>query len=116
MFYVSESDLLIGNATLTIMNFYIYPKVFLCSLVFSLIISWLVPTVAIAQSYIELTDCGVSYIDPQDEMDNGQNRDTLIYTQLFQDPGFVHDYWVDINAFGGTTSRQGRSFCHPARR
>ena len=54
-----------------------------------------------AQSFIELTGCGVSYIDPQDDVDNGQNRDTLFYETLFTEENQVYDYWIDVNAFGG---------------
>jgi gliding motility-associated-like protein len=54
-----------------------------------------------AQPYLELSDCGVSYIDPQDEISNAQNRDTLFYSTLFDEPQTTYNYWVDINAFGG---------------
>jgi gliding motility-associated-like protein len=55
----------------------------------------------IAQSFIELEDCGTSYIDPQDIEDNGQNRDTLFYETIFTETDQVYDYWIDVNAFGG---------------
>ena len=101
VFFISIATLLNGNATSTKMNFSIYPKGWAPYLAYSLVFMWLAPHYNYAQSYVELTDCGVSYIDPQDDLDNGQNRDTLIYTDYFQNPGFVHDYWIDINAFGG---------------
>jgi len=65
-----------------------------------LILSCLSSTID-AQPFIQLDDCGVSYIDPQDESDNGQNRDTLFYETLFAEDQQVYDYWIDINAFGG---------------
>lgn len=54
-----------------------------------------------AQPYLELSDCGVSYIDPQDAISNNQNRDTLFYSTLFAESQTSYNYWIDINAFGG---------------
>lgn len=51
---------------------------------------------------IELTDCGISYIDPQDSgQGSGQSRDTLVHTTFFDADTLLRSYFVDINAFGG---------------
>ena len=65
-----------------------------------LLIGFLGPTLW-AQPFLELNDCGVSYIDPQDAISNAQNRDTLFYSTIFDEPQSSYNYWIDINAFGG---------------
>ncbi|GJM32836.1 MAG: hypothetical protein DHS20C18_18370 [Saprospiraceae bacterium] len=55
-----------------------------------------------AQSVIVLEECDFAYIDPQDANPNsGQNQDTLVWSAYFDNPNFVHQYYIDINAFGG---------------
>lgn len=55
-----------------------------------------------AQSVVILDDCGVSYIDPQDDSGSTtQTQDTLIYTTSFDTDTTLRSYHIDINAFGG---------------
>ncbi len=55
-----------------------------------------------AQSLVLLEDCGVSYIDPQDQSTNGSTgRDTLVFTTTFESDQLLRAYYIDINAFGG---------------
>ena len=54
------------------------------------------------QTIINLTDCGVSYIDPQDaNIGITSGRDTLVYQHFFDNQSELHAYYIDINAFGG---------------
>ncbi len=56
----------------------------------------------VAQSVIVLDNCDFAYIDPQDNNGgSGQNQDTLEWSSYFDNPNFVHQYYIDINAFGG---------------
>jgi len=55
-----------------------------------------------AQSVIELPDCGVSYIDPQEVNDGSMPmQDTLQYLEYFTESNVLRNFYVDINAFGG---------------
>lgn|GEM_PF-1305340 len=64
-----------------------------------------------AQSAIELTDCGVSYIDPQDVNDGTlPEQDTLRYLEYFTENNQLRNFYVDINAFGG--SQTDRTFVY----
>ena len=58
-------------------------------------------TILYSQTIIALEDCGVSYIDPQDDGPTTSGRDTLVYTHLFAEHNQLHAFYVDINAFGG---------------
>lgn len=61
-----------------------------------------------AQSPIILEECGVSYIDPQDAMDDDASpQDTLIYTTYFEEENLLRAFYVDINAFGGQQVDRG---------
>ena len=54
------------------------------------------------QAIINLEDCGITYIDPQDQNNNSDaSRDTLVYTTQFERDSFLRAFYVDINAFGG---------------
>ncbi len=65
-----------------------------------LVFSWLIGQ---TQSAIELADCGVSYIDPQDANDDMlPMQDTLRYLNYFTDGSMLRNFYVDINAFGGS--------------
>ncbi|NUN99362.1 MAG: gliding motility-associated C-terminal domain-containing protein [Saprospiraceae bacterium] len=56
-----------------------------------------------AQPAIELADCGVSYIDPQDVNDGMfPQQDTLRYREYFSENNQLRNFFVDINAFGGS--------------
>ncbi len=60
---------------------------------------------------IELADCGVSYIDPQDVNDGTEpQQDTLRYVEYFAEDGMIRNFYVDINAFGG--SQTDRTFVY----
>lgn len=64
-----------------------------------------------AQSVLELQECGVSYIDPQDDLGNTQpSQDTLAYTEYFPDDTLLRAYYIDINAFGGQQVDRARVF------
>ncbi|MEM1326052.1 MAG: gliding motility-associated C-terminal domain-containing protein [Bacteroidota bacterium] len=56
-----------------------------------------------------LSDCGIPYIDPQD--DATSDRDTFFYTTFFEtaEPA-IHAYYIDINAFGGQQVDQAEVF------
>ena len=54
-----------------------------------------------AQSVIVLEDCGIPFIDPQDQNSNSSGQDTLVYTTFFEPDQFQRSFFVDINAFGG---------------
>lgn len=55
-----------------------------------------------AQNIVTLQDCGVSYIDPQDQSNlASQGRDTLVYQTFFGTDAQLRAFYVDINAFGG---------------
>jgi gliding motility-associated-like protein len=61
-----------------------------------------------AQDLIILEECGVSYIDPQDAMDDDASpQDTLIYTTYFEENNLLRAFYVDINAFGGQQVDRG---------
>lgn len=75
---------------------------YLRSLALALIVFLSAPNDASGQSPIVLDDCGVSYVDPQDQSGTpSSGLDTLIYSELFAEQGFRHSYFIDINAFGG---------------
>lgn len=61
---------------------------------------------------IILDNCGQSYIDPQDGNNTvtNQNRDTLIYTQYFQDGQQQRAFYIDLNAFGGQQPDRVRAY------
>jgi len=68
-------------------------------LFFIFLLCYCLPTL---DAQIELTDCGISYIDPQDQgQGSGQSRDTLVHTTFFDADSLLRSYFVDINAFGG---------------
>lgn len=55
------------------------------------------------QSVLELDSCGFSYIDPQDELNNSTATwDTLVYTSYFNEENRLQQFFVDVNAFGGS--------------
>lgn len=56
-----------------------------------------------AQNTIVLEDCGVTYVDPQDDAaGSGTGRDTLVYTSFFTEKNELRNFHIDINAFGGS--------------
>ena len=61
---------------------------------------------------IILEECGLSYIDPQDSNNSttNQNRDTLRYTQYFDDGLRLRDYHIDVNAFAGQQADRVRVY------
>ena len=60
------------------------------------------PSIA-GQSLLDLESCGISYIDPQDELGNtAPSQDTLRYSFFFQEENQLRNFFVDINAFGGS--------------
>ncbi len=84
---------------------------YLRSLALSLIVFLSAPNDAPGQSPIVLDDCGVSYVDPQDQSGNpSSGLDTLIYSELFSEQGFRHSYFIDINAFGGQQVDRSRVY------
>lgn len=63
------------------------------------------------QSVWILEECGVSYIDPQDDLGNTQpSQDTLLYTAYFEEDTLLRAFYVDINAFGGQQVDRARVF------
>lgn len=55
-----------------------------------------------AQAPIVLDRCDFPYIDPQDANGSGVGgRDSLIYTEYFQEDSLLKSFHVDVNAFGG---------------
>lgn len=63
------------------------------------------------QAVLALDECGVSYIDPQDELGNTQpSQDTLVYTEYFAEDTLLRAYYIDINAFGGQQVDRARVF------
>lgn len=63
------------------------------------------------QSVLVLEECGVSYIDPQDELGHTQpSQDTLLYTAYFDEDTLLRAYYIDINAFGGQQVDRARVF------
>ncbi len=63
------------------------------------------------QSVLVLEECGVSYIDPQDELGHTQpSQDTLMYTTYFDEDTLIRAYYIDINAFGGQQVDRARVF------
>jgi len=79
------------------------------ALLLVLLLSW--PNDGYAQAPIVLDDCGVSYVDPQDQSDiPSSGLDTLIYSELFSEQGFRHSYFIDINAFGGQQVDRSRVY------
>jgi len=63
------------------------------------------------QSVLVLEECGLSYIDPQDELGNTQpSQDTLVYTAYFEEDTLLRAYYIDINAFGGQQVDRARVF------
>ncbi|MCB0613207.1 MAG: gliding motility-associated C-terminal domain-containing protein [Lewinellaceae bacterium] len=63
------------------------------------------------QSVLILEECGVSYIDPQDELGHTQpSQDTLLYTTYFNEDTLLRSYYIDINAFGGQQVDRSRVF------
>jgi gliding motility-associated-like protein len=56
-----------------------------------------------------LSDCGIPYIDPQD--DATTDRDTFFYTTFFDtDELAIRAYYIDINAFGGQQVDEAQVF------
>lgn len=58
-----------------------------------------------------LSNCGVAYIDPQENAGNtGPAQDTLVYAEYFSGPAALRNYFVDINAFGGSQVDRARVY------
>jgi gliding motility-associated-like protein len=71
-------------------------------LLFLLLLLGLFSKNTLSQSLVVLDNCGVSYIDPQDEAGSTtQSQDTLRYITNFSTQHQLRSYYVDINAFGG---------------
>lgn len=55
-----------------------------------------------AQNPIVLDQCSVPYFDPQNiDNDTAPGRDTLVFTNYFEEDSLLKAFYVDINAFGG---------------
>lgn len=55
-----------------------------------------------AQSVIRLDQCGFSYIDPQNaNVSDMPMRDSMVYTEFFNEDSLLKAFYVDINAFSG---------------
>ncbi|MCB0555983.1 MAG: gliding motility-associated C-terminal domain-containing protein [Phaeodactylibacter sp.] len=77
-------------------------------------LAWLCAALPLAAQTnpIFLENCGQSYIDPQDGNNaaTSQNRDTLLYTQYFQENQQLRAFYVDVNAFGGQQPDRVRAY------